>query len=575
VSLRNPDYLQVDYQYDPAGRMLTRLMSSGAKSVHQYDAAGRLSYLGQYDAAGALIADSLYTRDRLGRVLSQTDLGAPTTYAYDALYRLTTADYPGTTNDELFTYDKVGNRKTHTKGSLTANANTRHYIHEVIWDSDIYTPTNRLAAIRIGSTGGTLESSFTFDDEGRMTAQTGPNAKTLTWDAKGRLKTLTKSGTAETYAYDPMDYRIGRSGGSLGNLDYYLEGEHLESTYQSGVLKEKYFRGSSTDELVAGYLTDTDGKTKPFLFHQDSLTSTTQVSGHNGGVIQSTTYGAFGNVLAATGSSPNRLKYTGREDDGTGCYYYRARYYCPDIGRFPSEDPLGFAAGDVNFYVYVGNDAVNANDPSGLVLQGVGLPTTGGRNQTFFFDSSIANNVVNFVRDAQGAGYGISVTSDFRSIKDQAEIYKQNTARGLPAAIPGTGYHETGFAVDVNVARAATFGKLDPIARVELENIALMNNLSPIDKSRSSGFFPGVKSGTAGTMDNSRVFDPVHFQANPLSYGYGSVAEARSENQADYQQLQGLTYGNSLLNNQGGAAGGFLLYPNKSNTNMMQSVYRK
>lgn len=199
----------------------------------------------------------------------------------------------------------------------------------------------------------------------------------------------------------------------------------------------------------------------------------------------------------------------------------------------------------------MGNDPINNVDPTGLVLQGVGLPTTGGKIQTFFFDSSIANNVVNFVRDAQGAGYGITVTSDFRSIKDQAEIYKQNTARGLPAARPGTGYHETGFAVDVNVARAATFGKLDPIARVELENIALMNNLAPIDKPRSSGFFPGVKGGTAGTMQAPRVFDPVHFQANPLSYDYNSVSDARSENQADYQQLQGLIYGNSLLNISG------------------------
>lgn len=202
-------------------------------------------------------------------------------------------------------------------------------------------------------------------------------------------------------------------------------------------------------------------------------------------------------------------------------------------------------------YAYVGNNPINNVDPTGLVLQGVGLPTTGGKIQTFFFDSSIANNVVNFVRDAQGAGYGITVTSDFRSIKDQAEIYKQNTARGLPAARPGTGYHETGFAVDVNVARAATFGKLDPIARVELENIALMNNLAPIDKPRSSGFFPGVKGGTAGTMQAPRVFDPVHFQANPLSYDYNSVSDARSENQADYQQLQGLIYGNSLLNISG------------------------
>ncbi len=47
-------------------------------------------------------------------------------------------------------------------------------------------------------------------------------------------------------------------------------------------------------------------------------------------------------------------------------YYYRARYYDPMIGRFMSRDPLGFAAGDVNLYRYVGNQPINFNDPFGL-----------------------------------------------------------------------------------------------------------------------------------------------------------------------------------------------------------------
>ena len=99
---------------------------------------------------------------------------------------------------------------------------------------------------------------------------------------------------SEFYVYDPMDYRIGRSGGALGSLDYYLEGENLESVYSAGVLKEKYFRGSSIDELVAGYLTGTDGKTHPYFFHHDQDNSVSAVSGHNGGTLQATSYAAFG-----------------------------------------------------------------------------------------------------------------------------------------------------------------------------------------------------------------------------------------------------------------------------------------
>jgi RHS repeat-associated protein len=58
--------------------------------------------------------------------------------------------------------------------------------------------------------------------------------------------------------------------------------------------------------------------------------------------------------------------FTGREwDPETGLYYYRARYYDSRIGRFISEDPIGFAGG-ANFYAYVENGPTNRVDPTGL-----------------------------------------------------------------------------------------------------------------------------------------------------------------------------------------------------------------
>ena len=46
-------------------------------------------------------------------------------------------------------------------------------------------------------------------------------------------------------------------------------------------------------------------------------------------------------------------------------YYYRARYYSADTGRFINEDPLGFGAG-ISFYSYVEDDPINLDDPTGL-----------------------------------------------------------------------------------------------------------------------------------------------------------------------------------------------------------------
>ena len=64
------------------------------------------------------------------------------------------------------------------------------------------------------------------------------------------------------------------------------------------------------------------------------------------GTIQSAyTYGPFGNTSIAGLAGINEFQFTGRENDGNGLYYYRARYYSPALGRFISEDPAGVGVG--------------------------------------------------------------------------------------------------------------------------------------------------------------------------------------------------------------------------------------
>ncbi|MEM9828735.1 MAG: RHS repeat-associated core domain-containing protein, partial [Planctomycetota bacterium] len=59
--------------------------------------------------------------------------------------------------------------------------------------------------------------------------------------------------------------------------------------------------------------------------------------------------------------------YTGRLfDSETDLQNNLNRWYDADTGRWISQDPIGFAAGDANLYRYVGNGPTNATDPSGL-----------------------------------------------------------------------------------------------------------------------------------------------------------------------------------------------------------------
>jgi len=75
---------------------------------------------------------------------------------------------------------------------------------------------------------------------------------------------------------------------------------------------------------------------------------------------------SFSNLTASTGSLVNPFQCTGRESDTeTGLYYYRARYYDPNAGRFVSEDPVRYLGGP-NFYAYAEDNSVNLADPRGL-----------------------------------------------------------------------------------------------------------------------------------------------------------------------------------------------------------------
>ena len=97
----------------------------------------------------------------------------------------------------------------------------------------------------------------------------------------------------------------------------------------------------------------------------DALGSTLALVDSTGNLATQYTYDPFGNTVSSGQASTNPFQYTGRENDSTGLYYFRARYYSPSLQRFCNEDPLRFMAG-MNFYSYVGNSPINGTDPSGL-----------------------------------------------------------------------------------------------------------------------------------------------------------------------------------------------------------------
>jgi RHS repeat-associated protein len=103
-------------------------------------------------------------------------------------------------------------------------------------------------------------------------------------------------------------------------------------------------------------------------YFTDHLGSVRDVWNATGGVLDHIDYDAYGKITAESNpGNGDRYKYTAQElDSQTALYQFGWRQFDVSIGRFTSEDPLRFQAGDANIYRYVGNSPTNATDPSGL-----------------------------------------------------------------------------------------------------------------------------------------------------------------------------------------------------------------
>jgi RHS repeat-associated protein len=116
--------------------------------------------------------------------------------------------------------------------------------------------------------------------------------------------------------------------------------------------------------------------TRTFTPIMDALGSTIALVDGSGNLVTQYAYDPFSNTTLSGATNANAFQYTGRENEGNGLYFYRARYYSPQLGRFINQDPMGFAGSGPNLYAYTGNSPTNFSDPFGLQTVTTGPTTT-------------------------------------------------------------------------------------------------------------------------------------------------------------------------------------------------------
>lgn len=279
-----------------------------------------------------------------------------TNFGYDALARLTSAQYPNVSY--AYTYDKVDNRLSMGITLATQSATVNY----------AYNNDNQFTVV--GST------SSTYDNNGNQITRSNTQGTTgFTYNFEDRLTKFTPStGSATTYTYDGVNNRLQKVVGSTSTR-FVTDISHdltrtLVETNSSNTITKSYIYGLGMISQGTTSITSRD------YYLEDGLGNARFVTDEVGNKVRSTDYDAFGNWRAAVGQANIHMLFQGQQlDSESSLYYLRARYYDQVTGRFISKDPVEGKLSipqTQNPYAYAGNNPINRYDPSGKDYVNIG-----------------------------------------------------------------------------------------------------------------------------------------------------------------------------------------------------------
>jgi len=194
------------------------------------------------------------------------------------------------------------------------------------------------------------------------------NGQSLTYDAENRLRSVMQNGaTVATFGYDNGGERLWKQTATtlnvwIGNL---FEARGTTNFYYIYAGPRRVCAYSPAIKLPGA-----SGNSDYNYYHPDHLGSSSVMTDATGVQVENYTYTAYGRERANGAVAPDAThRFTGQVfDNDTGLYYYRARYYDPELARFVQPDtvvPSLWNPQSWNRYSYVFNNPLKYTDPTG------------------------------------------------------------------------------------------------------------------------------------------------------------------------------------------------------------------
>ncbi|VVO17080.1 hypothetical protein PS689_03925 [Pseudomonas fluorescens] len=409
VELTHSDITQMlvsDLRYNAFNQVEQETAGNGVISRYAYDPhTGRLNELLATSADGVTVQKLQYAYDPVGNVLeiegaahlnrygNNPCVDPVSHYTYDTLYQLIEAkgfevktdtshgpSLPGMQNlppdpnqvsnyTQTYDYDAAGNLLTmHHVGAQTFTRKMR-----VAPDSNRSLPE------------GEVDTDFadSFDANGNLLQLV--RGQSLSWDVRNQLQQIItvqrESGLSdqERYIYDGQGQRMRKihsaqaSGRTLINEVRYLPGLEIRTTADGEILHVITAQAGRNGVRVLHWEAGKpDGIANDQVRYclNDHLGSSTLELDQQGGLISQESYYPFGGTAwwaarSAVEAKYKTVRYSGKERDASGLYYYGFRYYAPWLQRWISPDPAGDVDG-LNLYVMVDNNPLTNVDSDGL-----------------------------------------------------------------------------------------------------------------------------------------------------------------------------------------------------------------